>query len=138
MSKTVSIEMQTSKEIPLHFLNPRPGLIYVRLNGSQNANLTVEELQTTFEQYGEIRQITLVRGMPAGLVELEKREDAEKALEEVDGRLLEDGVKICVGWTKDSRCSEDVRVCRVPSEVTREQLRAEFNRYDDVRSVTSP
>lgn len=91
--------------------------------------------------------------MPAGLVELEKREDAEKALEEVDGRLLEDGVKICVGWTKDSRCSgmlrrqqqdenvgfsEDVRVCRVPSEVTREQLRAEFNRYDDVRSVTSP
>ncbi|KAH7702899.1 Polyadenylate-binding protein 4-like protein [Aphelenchoides avenae] len=125
--------MQTSKEIPLHFLNPRPGLLYVWFNGSQRAVLTDEELRTMFEQYGKIRQITLVRGMPAGLVEYEEREDAMKAMEDVDGRLLEDGVKMCAGWTKDSRCSEDVRVCRVPSDVTREQLKAEFNRYDDVR-----
>lgn len=50
------------------------------------------------------REISLLRGKPAGLVEFEQREDAEKAMDEVDGRQLEDGVKLCVGWTEKSYC----------------------------------
>lgn len=46
-----------------------------------------------------------VEETPTGYVHFERTADAERALEEVDGRTLEDGRKIRIDFTRDSRTS---------------------------------
>lgn len=57
--------------------------------GNVNYSVTVEQLTSLFESYGEICHLNLLDGRGYGFVEFTRREEAAKAREELDGKEFE-------------------------------------------------
>ncbi len=57
--------------------------------GNLNYAVTDEQLQTLFANYGEVRDVRIISGKGFGFVEMSSNDEAEKAMESLNGTDFE-------------------------------------------------
>lgn len=57
--------------------------------GNLKYNVTSEQLEELFANYGEVKQVNIIEGKGFGFVEMSSSDEAEKAKESLDGSDFE-------------------------------------------------
>lgn len=71
--------------------------------GNVEEHIKEEDLREQFQAYGSIRSISVIQPSKIAFIEYTHRDDAEKAVKQLSGRLMVKGVFLRVAWSKGKR-----------------------------------